>query len=81
MWSRLRKMKKENKGVGGKGKGKLTDQLIKQLTKFYGLAIRRNSDSIKDMKNAIWASLEHYSLSDKDCQHFKCPPPRKVSWF
>lgn len=41
------------------GKGKLTDVLIQKLTKYYGLAIRRNVNSVPDMKKAIWTTLEH----------------------
>ena len=79
MGTRLRQLKKQYKGIGGKGKGKLTDKVIGELTQFYGLAIRRNSDSVEEMKTAIWASLEHCSSSDKNAQHSKCPPS-KDSW-
>lgn len=51
MGAQLRKVKKENKGLGGRGK--LTAKLIDELTVYYGLAIRRNSNSIQEMKNAI----------------------------
>ena len=37
MRSRLRAGKKKTKGVGGKGVGKLTDKLIRDLTNYYGL--------------------------------------------
>lgn len=40
MGTRFRNAKKNNKGIGGKGAGKLTDKLINELTKFYGLGIR-----------------------------------------
>ena len=50
MGMRLRNVKKEAK-IGGRGK--LTEALIKKLTIFYGLAIRRNLNSVKGMKNAI----------------------------
>lgn len=50
MGSRLRNLKKTAK-LGGKGK--LTDALIKKLTKYYGLAIRRNAQSKDDMKKEI----------------------------
>lgn len=73
MGTRLRNAKKANKGIGGKGKGKLTDKAIGELTKFYGLAIRRNSDSVQDMKEAIWATYFHCSSSDENPQHQKCP--------
>jgi len=55
------------------GKGKLTAKLIDKLTIYYGLAIRRHSDSVENMKNAIWATFHHYSSTDKNPQHTKCP--------
>ena len=36
----LRKLKKENKGIGGQGK--LTDSLIDKIQNYYGIAIRSN---------------------------------------
>lgn len=52
--ARLRKAKRDNKGVGGKEEGKLTDKILNKLSLYYGLAIRRHSDSVEDMKNAAW---------------------------
>jgi len=51
MGSRLRNIKKTHK-LGGKNK--LTNKLIQKLTIYYGLAIRRHSDSVDDMYNAVW---------------------------
>ncbi|XP_044588919.1 uncharacterized protein LOC123268103 [Cotesia glomerata] len=51
MGSRLRKAKKNNTGIGGKGPGKLTDKVINELSLYYGLAIRRNPESVENMKN------------------------------
>ncbi|XP_029177185.1 uncharacterized protein LOC114945237 [Nylanderia fulva] len=48
MGTRLRNLKKNTKGLGGKGK--LTGKLIDELSIYYGLAIRRNHDSVE--KNA-----------------------------
>jgi len=73
MGSRLRNIKKTNKRIGGKGSGKLTDKLIGELTKFYGLAIRRNPDSIEKMKKEIWATYYHCCSSDDNPQHDYCP--------
>lgn len=71
MGSRLRNIKKEKK-LGGKGK--LTNVMIKKLTKYYGLAIRQNCDkSIKDMKNAIMATYDHLTSTDKEPKHTNCP--------
>ena len=59
MGTRLRKLKKESKGIGGKGK--LMDKPIGELTKFYGLAIRRNSNSVENMRNATLLVIEQKS--------------------
>lgn len=71
MGTRLRNLKKVTKGLGGKGK--LTGKLIDELSIYYGLAIRRNCDSIEKMKNAIWATLYHKLSTDEKPQHDKCP--------
>lgn len=55
------------------GKGKLTAKLIDKLTIYYGLAIRRYSNSVEDMNNAIWATYYHYASTDENPQHEKCP--------
>ena len=73
-------MKKETNGVGGKDKliAKFIDD---ELSIFYGLAIRRNKDFVKDMKTAIWATLKHKSSTDTNPQHDSCPPePEDDSW-
>ena len=55
------------------GKGKLTDTLIKKLTTYW-LAIRRNSDSVEKMKNAVMATYFHYCSTDAEPRHEFCPP-------
>lgn len=40
-------------------KGKLTDTLIKKLTKYCGLAIIRHPDSVTEMKKAIMVTYYH----------------------
>lgn len=47
MGTRLRNLKKNTKELGGKGK--LTGKLIDELSMYYGLAIRRNHDSVLKM--------------------------------
>ncbi|XP_050496906.1 uncharacterized protein LOC126878302 isoform X4 [Bombus huntii] len=74
MGARLRKAKKDNKGIGGKGAGKLTDEVINELSLFYGLAIRRNPDSVKDMKRDVWATYYHKISTNKNPQHMNCSP-------
>lgn len=79
MGARLRKAKKDNTGIGGKGEGKLTDKVINTLSLYYGLAIRRHPDSVENMKNAIWATYYHNSSTNEDPQHMYCPPGSE-SW-
>ncbi|XP_066583306.1 LOW QUALITY PROTEIN: uncharacterized protein [Prorops nasuta] len=79
MGSRLRDCKKRNKGLGGKGK--LTGKMIDKLSVYYGLAIRRNCNSLDGMKDAIWATFYHYSsiAKNQEEQHSKYPK-RADSW-
>lgn len=79
MGTRLRAVKKQTKGLGGKGAGKLTDKKISDLTMYYGLAIRRNPDSVEKMKNAVWAVFYHNISTDEKPQHMHCPAG-KESW-
>ena len=64
MGTRLRNAKKANKNIGGRDAGKLTDKVIGKLTKYYGLAIRRNSNSVNDMKKEVWATFYHKSSTE-----------------
>lgn len=69
--SRLRNLKKANKGLGGKGK--LTDNMIDKLQNYYGIALRSNVVSVNAMKKAIYASLFHVASSAKENWHSHCP--------
>lgn len=69
--TRLRNLKKVTKGLGGKGK--LTGKLIDELSIYYGLAIRRNHNSVEKMRNDIWATLYHKMSTDEEPQHERCP--------
>lgn len=71
MGRKLRELKKKQKGLGGRNK--LTGSLIDKLSVYYGLAIRRNHDSVINMKNAIWATFYHISSTDKKPEHHLCP--------
>ena len=53
MGTKLRNVEKKNKGIGGNGKGKLSDKSIRELIKFDGLAIRKNANSIEKMRETI----------------------------
>lgn len=70
MGTRLRNKRKTEK-LGGKNG--LTESLIKKLTIYYGLAIRRNVNSVEGMKRAIMATLDHYCSTDKNPRHKNCP--------
>lgn len=73
MGSRLRKVKKTNKKIGGRGPGKLTDKLINKLIIYYGLAIRRNPNDIEKMKNNVWATFDHKISTNETPMHERCP--------
>ena len=66
MGTRLRNKKKAEKfGV----KNRLTEAIIKKLNLYYGLAIRRNVDSVEGMKRAIITTPDHYCSTDKSPRH------------
>ena len=56
MGSRLRNIRKEKKLAG---KRKLTDKVVKKLTKYHGLSIQRNVNSVADMNREIMATYYH----------------------
>jgi len=59
MGTRLRNLKKNVKGLGGRGR--LTDSLIDRFQNYHGIAIRSNVGDIENMKKAIYAVLLHVS--------------------
>lgn len=71
MGARLRKCKQDHIWIGGKNK--LTFKMIDKLSIYYGLAIRRNFDSVERMRNAVWATFYHYSSTTDKAQHHLCP--------
>jgi len=70
MGTLLRNVRKTKK-LGGKGK--LTEALVKKLSTYYGLAIRRNINSVEDMKKAIMATYYHMISTDENPRHENCP--------
>ncbi|GFU90417.1 uncharacterized protein TNCV_3948471 [Trichonephila clavipes] len=62
---------KRQKTLGGHGR--LTDVEIDKLQRYYGLAIRNNTDSINSMKRAIWATYFLRAYTDVYPQHDMCP--------
>ncbi|GFX49795.1 uncharacterized protein TNCV_3073481 [Trichonephila clavipes] len=79
MGSCLRRFKAKMRGQklsDGKalcGKNRLTEASIDQLQIYYGLAIRRNLSSMKDMRQGIWAIFLHKISTDENPQHGFCP--------
>lgn len=61
----------DDKNLGGKGR--LTDDKIDQLKRYYGLAIRRNLTSVDEMKDAVWATYYHTLSSNEEPNHKLCP--------
>lgn len=71
MSTRLRNIKKISKLDGTDGR--LIDALIKKLTTYYSLAIRRNINSVEDMKRDVMATY-HMCSTDENPRHEYCPP-------
>lgn len=67
----LRKLKKCNRGIGGKGK--LTEVKINTMQNYFGIALRNNTSSVKEMSKAIWSTFYHLSSTDDHPLHSKCP--------
>ncbi|GFY14981.1 uncharacterized protein TNCV_235311 [Trichonephila clavipes] len=76
--SRLKKLKKNTKGFGGKGK--LTDKFIDKLQNYYGIAIRSNVGCLEKMQSAIIAAFFHCCTSNQNPIHGQYPTG-KDSWF
>nr|XP_047127825.1 uncharacterized protein LOC124808661 [Hydra vulgaris] len=74
--TRLRNLKKKEKGLGGRGK--LTDATIDRLQNYYGIAIRQNKNNLSAMKSAIRATLYHVASSKN--LHFPHCPEGSNSW-
>jgi hypothetical protein len=69
--TRLRKLKKDKTGLGGKGR--LTNFTVDRLQNYYGIAIRSNVNDLEGMKKAILASLFHVASSKEKDYHSHCP--------
>ena len=76
--TRLRNLKKKEKGLGGRGK--LTDAVIDRLQNFFGVAIRQNTGNLQQMKKSVLASLFHVASSNKNNWHFPHCPEGPDSW-
>lgn len=73
----LRRLKKEVRGLGGKGK--LTNSMINKMQNYFGMALRNNTASVDQMSKAIWSTFFHLSAKDSHPLHTKCPIG-KESW-
>lgn len=77
--TRLRKLKKENKGIklddgkGLEGVGRLTDKKIDTLQNYYGFAIRQNQGNLENMVRDVMAVLPHVGSSEVNPNHDGCP--------
>lgn len=54
------------------GKGELTDILIKELTLYYGKAIR-SRNTVEEIKNNTWATFHYKCSTNQKPQHDHCP--------
>ncbi|GFW48206.1 uncharacterized protein TNCV_2382901 [Trichonephila clavipes] len=71
--TKMREVKKLSDGKPLCGRNRLTEAEIDRLQAYYGLAIRRNLSSVKDMQQAIWAIFLHNLSTDEKPQHGFCP--------
>ena len=62
-----------------KAKSRLTDSHIDKLQNYFSIALRSNVGNVKDMQNAILASMLHVASSYDDNYHTYCPK-RSDSW-
>ena len=65
------KLGAQGQSIGGRGK--LTDDRIKQLTGYYGRAIKDNVGDLDGMVAAVWASYFHVTSTDDSHDHSLCP--------
>ena len=64
------------------GKHRLTDKVIDNLTKYYGIAIRDSQGkSLDEMRRSILCSYFHCSSSDESPNHFLCPKGKNAWCF
>jgi hypothetical protein len=54
-------------------RGRLTQSEIDILQNYYGLAIRRDVNTLAAMKRAVWAVFCHELLTNEKIQHGVCP--------
>ncbi|CAN7944761.1 unnamed protein product, partial [Ixodes pacificus] len=69
---------KGKKGQPLGGRGGLTQELIKRLTSYYGMALRSHPD-VDEMQRAVMATFYHITSTDEEPHHHLCPPG-PMSW-
>ena len=65
--------KKTGVSLGGRGHGKLTQDVINKLKVYYGKAIRSCTGDEVAMRSAVFASFFHAVSTDEDPHHHHCP--------
>ena len=79
MYKHLKSVKKQqHRNSAGKvirmgGKGRLTEDLMKRLQRWYGKAIRSNPGDPVAMQRAVMATFYHSSSTDSNPHHHWCP--------
>ncbi|XP_077536306.1 uncharacterized protein LOC144148663 [Haemaphysalis longicornis] len=63
---------KGKKGQPVGGRGGLTQDLIKKLTTYYGMALREH-DTVEKMQRAVMATFYHVTSTDEQPRHELCP--------
>ena len=63
--TRMRKLKKNTKGLGGRGR--LTDTIIDKMQNYFGIALRQNCGDLNKMVMACKASMYHVAGYHDSC--------------
>lgn len=79
MGHRLRSLVSSNKGQllsdGKPLQRRLTGKIMDLLQNYYHRAILGNTDSLSNMRKAVWAIFYHKRSTDEEPLHAFCPPP------
>lgn len=59
--------------LGGNQKGSLTATHIKKIQNYFTNAVKKHSDDMDEMKEAIYATMRHCSSTDDHPQHSTSP--------
>eukprot|EP00795_Rhopilema_esculentum_P009886 gene9886-18476_t len=75
----LRKLKREKRELGGKGK--LTEKTIEKIQNYFGIAIGNSVGNLESMKKSIIAKLFHSASSKEKDYHNYCPDGKNSRWI